>query len=142
MKSDDAFLAALERGVAALELHRPIALELPEGGIVNVVVFALHADDLSVYLLHGDAGGRLGALSHRHELETAPRCGRAGETLPAWENGPRYRHRKGGEYRLLGSLALDRPAGRIMTALYRAEADGTLWLRDAAEFFDGRFSPI
>ena len=50
-----------------------------------------------------------------------------------------HRHRKGGDYRLLarGILESDRSA----VAIYD-DAEGTIWVRDLAEFEDGRFTEI
>ncbi|SLN58097.1 hypothetical protein [Pseudooctadecabacter jejudonensis] len=52
---------------------------------------------------------------------------------------PTHRHKKGGGYRLLGYGVLE--ADRSRVAIYD-DADGTVWVRSADEFEDGRFSPI
>lgn len=59
---------------------------------------------------------------------------RSGE---AWV--PTHRHRSGGLYRLLthGINEADRSA----VAIYD-DASGTVWVRNAAEFGDGRFTPV
>ena len=50
-----------------------------------------------------------------------------------------HRHRKGGLYRLLcyGTNEADRTA----VAIYD-DVSGTVWVRPAAEFADGRFEPL
>lgn len=52
---------------------------------------------------------------------------------------PTHQHRKGGLYRVLaeGILETDRSAVVIYD-----DADGTVWVRPAAEFDDGRFAPL
>lgn len=52
---------------------------------------------------------------------------------------PTHRHKKGGLYRLLcyGVAEADRSA----VAIYD-DAVGTVWVRAAAEFDDGRFTPL
>lgn len=52
---------------------------------------------------------------------------------------PTHQHRKGGYYRLIsyGTLEADRTA----VAIYD-DAVGTVWVRAAAEFEDGRFTPL
>lgn len=52
---------------------------------------------------------------------------------------PTHRHRKGGLYRFLavGQAEADRSA----VAIYD-DADGTIWVRDLAEFSDGRFHDL
>jgi len=54
-----------------------------------------------------------------------------------WE--PTHRHAKGGEYRLLmhAVLETDRSA-----AIVYDDSEGTVWVRPASEFFDGRFTLI
>ncbi|WP_375280493.1 hypothetical protein [Pseudooctadecabacter sp.] len=56
---------------------------------------------------------------------------------PPWH--PTHRHKKGGGYRLLGYGVLE--ADRSRVAIYD-DAEGTVWVRDAAEFEDGRFTPV
>ena len=50
-----------------------------------------------------------------------------------------HRHKKGGEYRVLGQGVLE--ADRSDVVIYD-DADGTIWVRDAGEFHDGRFTKI
>lgn len=45
-----------------------------------------------------------------------------------------WQHRKGGIYSVLGI--------HDGTVFYVAHADGALWFRPAAEFFDGRFTRL
>lgn len=52
---------------------------------------------------------------------------------------PTHRHRKGGLYRVLGQGVLE--ADRSAVVLYD-DAQGTIWVRDAVEFEDGRFVPL
>jgi len=54
-----------------------------------------------------------------------------------WE--PTHRHKKGGYYRLIsyGTLEADRSAVCIYD-----DAVGTVWVRAASEFEDGRFTPL
>lgn len=52
---------------------------------------------------------------------------------------PTHRHKKGGRYRLLGYGVLE--ADRSRVAIYD-DAQGTVWVRDAAEFEDGRFTSV
>lgn len=52
---------------------------------------------------------------------------------------PTHRHKKGGLYRLLGFGILE--SDRSDVAIYD-DADGTVWVRDRAEFEDGRFRPV
>lgn len=52
---------------------------------------------------------------------------------------PTHRHKKGGGYRFLGYGVQE--ADRSRVAIYD-DAEGTVWVRDAAEFEDGRFTPI
>ena len=52
---------------------------------------------------------------------------------------PTHRHRKGGLYRFLGVGCAE--ATRTKVALYD-DAEGTIWVRDLAEFRDGRFAPL
>lgn len=57
---------------------------------------------------------------------------------PQWH--PTHRHKKGGGYRLLGFGVLE--ADRTSVAIYD-DIDGTVWVRDAAEFNDrDRFAPV
>ncbi len=55
----------------------------------------------------------------------------------AWS--PTHRHRKGGLYRVLarGILETDRSAAVIYD-----DAEGTIWIRPAGEFDDGRFESL
>ncbi len=51
---------------------------------------------------------------------------------------PTHRHKKGGLYRFLGRGTLE--SDRSEVVIYDDE-DGTIWVRTAVEFDDGRFSP-
>ena len=55
----------------------------------------------------------------------------------AWH--PTHRHHKGGGYRLLGYGVNE--ADRTRVAIYD-DAEGTVWVRSAEEFNDGRFTPV
>jgi hypothetical protein len=50
-----------------------------------------------------------------------------------------HRHRKGGLYRVVGPAILE--ADRSDVIIYD-DADGTVWVRSAVEFNDGRFTPL
>ena len=50
---------------------------------------------------------------------------------------PTHRHRKGGLYRLVAHGILE--SDRSDVVIYD-DAEGTTWVRPAAEFYDGRFS--
>ena len=52
---------------------------------------------------------------------------------------PTHRHRKGGLYRKLAEGVLE--ADRSAVVIYD-DAEGTIWVRDAGEFGDGRFTPL
>ena len=52
---------------------------------------------------------------------------------------PTHQHRKGGLYRLLGLGTNE--ADRRVVAVYDDDT-GHIWVRDAAEFNDGRFTPL
>ncbi|MGJ8612260.1 MAG: DUF1653 domain-containing protein [Octadecabacter sp.] len=56
---------------------------------------------------------------------------------PAW--AATHRHRKGGMYRVVGDAILE--SDRSDVVIYD-DADGTTWVRSAAEFHDGRFTPL
>ena len=56
---------------------------------------------------------------------------------PDWQ--PTHRHRKGGLYRVVGKATLE--ADRSDAVIYD-DADGVTWVRSAAEFYDGRFTPL
>lgn len=56
---------------------------------------------------------------------------------PRWQ--PTHRHKKGGLYRVIGPAILE--ADRSDAVMYD-DADGTVWVRAAAEFYDGRFSEL
>ncbi len=55
----------------------------------------------------------------------------------AWH--PTHRHRKGGLYRVVGPAIFE--ADRSDVVIYD-DADGTVWVRSAQEFHDGRFTPL
>ena len=61
----------------------------------------------------------------------------ADDTMAAWV--PTHRHRKGGLYRLLAFGTNE--ADRSSVAIYD-DAAGTVWVRSAAEFNDGRFASL
>ena len=50
-----------------------------------------------------------------------------------------HRHKKGGLYRVVAACVLE--ADRSDAVIYD-DAEGTIWVRAAAEFWDGRFTPI
>ena len=50
-----------------------------------------------------------------------------------------HRHRKGGLYRVVGPAILE--ADRSAVVIYD-DAEGTVWVRSADEFNDGRFTPL
>jgi hypothetical protein len=50
-----------------------------------------------------------------------------------------HRHKKGGLYRLVGPAILE--ADRSAVVIYD-DAEGTVWVRSAEEFNDGRFTPL
>ncbi|SMX32661.1 DUF1653 domain-containing protein [Octadecabacter ascidiaceicola] len=50
-----------------------------------------------------------------------------------------HRHRKGGLYRVIGPAILE--ADRSSVVIYD-DAEGTVWVRSKAEFYDGRFTPL
>ncbi|AKS46633.1 Protein of unknown function [Octadecabacter temperatus] len=50
-----------------------------------------------------------------------------------------HRHRKGRLYRVVGPAILE--ADRSAVVIYD-DADGTVWVRSADEFNDGRFTPL
>ena len=52
--------------------------------------------------------------------------------------GSRWRHRKGGLYRVV-CVAMEE-ATKTPVVVYQAEATGLTWTRPHAEFTDGRFS--
>ena len=52
---------------------------------------------------------------------------------------PTHRHRKGGLYRVVGTAILE--ADRSDVVIYD-DAEGQVWVRDAAEFNDGRFEKL
>ncbi|MCP1674320.1 hypothetical protein J2T57_001422 [Natronocella acetinitrilica] len=52
---------------------------------------------------------------------------------------PTHIHRKGGKYRVLHRGLLEATLDPVV--VYQA-ADGLVWVRPAAEFDDGRFTPI
>lgn len=52
---------------------------------------------------------------------------------------PTHRHRKGGEYRVLGRAVWE--PDRTEAVIYD-DAEGNVWVRPAAEFDDGRFTPL
>jgi hypothetical protein len=56
---------------------------------------------------------------------------------PIWT--PTHRHRKGGLYRVLAEGICE--AGRNPVIIYD-DAEGTIWVRSAEEFQDGRFKEI
>lgn len=62
---------------------------------------------------------------------------RTGPAPADW--APTHRHRKGGLYRLIGHGIAE--ATRSPVAIYDDE-EGTIWVRDADEFADGRFTPL
>ena len=52
---------------------------------------------------------------------------------------PRYRHYKGGTYRFMAEAQIEgRPDGDpdARVAVYRSEADGRVWVRPLADFFN------
>ena len=53
--------------------------------------------------------------------------------------GSRWRHRKGGTYRVL-CVALEEATKRPVV-VYQADGTGLCWTRPHAEFTDGRFTP-
>jgi hypothetical protein len=72
---------------------------------------------------------RVTALSHRNVI------------LLQEENIMTYTHKKTGrKYTVLHANALNE-ADMSRVVIYRAEQDGEIWVRDRAEFFDGRFVP-
>ncbi len=68
---------------------------------------------------------------------TVPRHGQSGDPRARWT--PTHRHRKGGEYRVLGHGLLE--TDRSDVVIYD-DADGTIWVRPVAEFYDGRFEAL
>lgn len=54
--------------------------------------------------------------------------------------GARYRHRKGGVYTVTG-FAFDCDTGDRVV-IYKADDPDEVWIRDLAEFEDGRFTRI
>lgn len=62
-------------------------------------------------------------------------------------DGSRWRHKKrGSTYSVMGVASAQVVGDPIeegaMAVVYRSEHDGSLWLRPAAEFMDGRFEPL
>lgn len=61
---------------------------------------------------------------------------------PAWPPArwrATHKHRKGGFYRVIGSAVLE--ADRSDVVIYD-DANGAIWVRARAEFYDGRFTPL
>ncbi len=56
---------------------------------------------------------------------------------PKWQAS--HRHKKGGLYRVVGPAFLE--ADRSEAVIYD-DAEGTVWVRAAAEFYDGRFTEL
>jgi hypothetical protein len=81
----------------------------------------------------------LGWLNHclAAQNQWAKRVSPAEQPSAAWR--PTHRHRSGGYYRLL-TLGIYE-ADRSSVAIYD-DATGTVWVRPAAEFNDGRFTPV
>ncbi|MEN8840621.1 MAG: DUF1653 domain-containing protein [Octadecabacter sp.] len=72
-----------------------------------------------------------------NKLSAFWRCLKGGATNPPWQ--ATHRHKKGGLYRLVGPATLE--ADRSDVVIYD-DADGTVWVRSKAEFYDGRFTPL
>ena len=79
----------------------------------------------TVFMLQADGGARAISLE-------GMRRGNAG-----WV--PTHRHRKGGLYRVVGRGVWE--ADRTDAVIYD-DADGTVWIRLASEFEDGRFEVL
>ena len=54
--------------------------------------------------------------------------------------GSRWRHRKGGTYRVVTTATEE--AARTTVVVYQADADGQVWTRAADDFTDGRFERL
>lgn len=54
--------------------------------------------------------------------------------------GRRYRHRRGGTYRVVALARVE--SDGTPAVVYRAEYEDAAWVRPAAEFADGRFVAI
>lgn len=65
------------------------------------------------------------------------KAGKFGVPDASWR--PTHRHRKGGDYRVIGQAILE--ADRSDVVVYD-DRDGNVWVRSQTEFHDGRFIPI
>ena len=66
---------------------------------------------------------------------------RLSDAISAAPQGSRWRHRKGGDYVVVGHCMLEATVQPAI--LYRHDEPGNLvWARDAGEFLDGRFTRI
>lgn len=54
--------------------------------------------------------------------------------------GKRWKHRKGGTYRVVATGIIE--ATLLPAVIYEAEKDGIVWVRPFTEFMDGRFTCI
>ncbi len=62
---------------------------------------------------------------------------KGGTEIAPWK--ATHRHRKGGLYRVVGPATLE--VDRSDVIIYD-DAEGTVWVRSAVEFNDGRFTPL
>jgi len=77
-------------------------------------------------------------LGHDAKAQALPRAPKQQAFgVPKWH--PSHRHRKGGNYRLLGFGINE--SDRSEVAIYDDES-GKVWVRSRLEFEDGRFRPI
>lgn len=56
------------------------------------------------------------------------------------DTGTRWRHRKGGEYTVIGVGRIEADLSPVI--VYRDDKLGRVWVRSVAEFEDGRFTQI
>lgn len=83
------------------------------------------------------ASTRITVLGPTGAIRSAMRAALLAADRAAWQ--PTHRHRKGGLYRVIqrGRIEAD-----LTPAVIYDDREGNVWVRPAAEFDDGRFSPL